>query len=55
MYILDIGTFCEVALQKGWPKFTPSQEYVRVGSVQPTAAGVVSLHMCALLESEDRY
>lgn len=53
MYILDISTFCEVALQKGWPKFTLSQQYVRVGSAQLTAAGVVNLYMCALLESED--
>lgn len=53
MYILDIGTFCEAAVQKGWLKLTPSQHYVRVGPAQPTAAGLVSLHMCALLESED--
>lgn len=34
--VLNVGMFCEVALQKGWPKFTPSQQYGRVGSTHPS-------------------
>lgn len=36
MYVLNVGMFREVALQKSWPKVTPSQQDGRAGSAHPS-------------------